>query len=259
MVIGRDALLAWYRLQNRNGKDFFPHFTIYTSDAQKGQKGRFAGSYGGDEESESSTGVYTATQGEKDLEDVLAVMSHNVKYVVRLKPNGRSANHAETHYLHYAPEQMAMRNGVPGVGSVTQSSGLTMDFVEQKCREAVEKFKADMEAAALRDQVKELSKQIKELSSQGPNYLDKAIGMVMSNKQIMRHLGFDDSTETVAEMADNKQVSGTEEEKLNRMADAIKKLGDADPNFVELLEKVAHIATNEKGKYDTYKPLIMNS
>lgn len=243
-------LEKWFEFHQKTKGDGKPYWLIYTN-RNEAANGKGKCWLKAPEEDN-----YSSHNAKNDLIDAIALLPHGTRVLIRLrdKPEAKEASiQAETEYIH-----MDVAKAGSNIGGMGR--GLTQEDIDRAVEKALAEAKKEQ---AYEAKLKLLEEKIEEAKATNwERILDHptvklAVPHVISG---INNLFNPMKPETITAAVTASAVSGTQEtDEQTRMENALVKLATADPNCLELLEKVADIAANKPANYNQYKPLILAS
>jgi len=244
-ITSENSLEKWYNLHQK-GKQTKPYWVIHKdrNEAANGKGKCWLRS--------SDEPNYSEKIGVNDLMEAVRELPHNTKVLIRLRSDSdKYTDTAETDYTHIDPSQQYANVGSVGRG-----------FTQEDINSAVEKALAELKKEQTYEaKLKQLEEKIEDAKATNwERILDHptvklAVPHLISGIQ---NLINPMKPETITAAITASAVSGTQEtDEQIRMENALIKFATADPNCLEVLEKMADIAANKPANYNTYKPMLL--
>jgi hypothetical protein len=151
---------------------------------------------------------------------------------------------------------------VGGVGNIPSSPvqvGMGPAQVAEEIQKAIAQYKAEVEMKELREKVKKLEQEVKE-NEGGPigriaDRLTPFIPNLMKAFNIKAE-PMENEVEKVSGLPANNNTNQDQANAESRVAAALEKWAAADPDFINVLERVANMAANDSGKYKMAKGFL---
>lgn len=254
-LVTPEQLKKWYTIHN-SGAVKRPVWAIFRSeaDASSNQKNCFAECTGEEGMSEKV--------GLAQLEEVIDnLMVNGTKYFVRLRSgdskSGGSVNQAITYYTHKS-ENTTSQPSVQGIGNV--------DEFRAKIKEELrEEMRREKELQDLKDEIKELK---------AGNPIIGAIKELLQMDEVKPLVpilisGITSKITPAMTLTKKAAIAGTQEEEqtqvaftnelennAKRLETALERWSNADPEFLDLIEKISFLAAEGSNKYNIAKTML---
>jgi hypothetical protein len=245
---GKEALLSWYDANTEDTTEPKSYWAIYSDEKQAATKGN----HWLKSSDESNLSYSKARVALERVIDKMMVSDARYYIVLRTSPN-EATKQAQTEYVHPYDTNIAI-------------SGISepMD-IEARIAEGIAKYEEKKEKEALLKRIDELEKANKNLEKEAtPEWMNK-IGTIVSgfieNPAIVNGLmGTTKPNQTmkaVGNVQSSKSNVQSETQEQSRLENALEKLSNADPDFLEGLEKLAQMAEQMPANYKMAKNMLL--